>query len=577
MENRYMILVDENGQPYIAHAFSFKNTFRKVGTAVRNTASNVGRRAKDTHKYIQKIAKNGKTRYFYSQEEWEAYLRGDVAKPKTVVGKAKDKLGYDERERRDQAKREYESEKRVAKRMEDRGREKLMSIDTSSSNQNVHKEAEDALALKQKGADLKEEAQNKYDETAKEYNRTLLGAIDKITGSLKDDKAVEARKAYEEAFESYMRNPTSKNERECRSAYNRWAGTADFDENRKVVSSPDEAVEKAEKETKKLLDIAKREAIDVEESRVSDGANGYDHLNSYTAGDREKLAKEYYEQLSFLEDDLNNHWYSGLKDVRKEIEEFRQKIKELQNENEKEFEEWKKKPKQIFDKNKFDEVLKKSKNIGYKLLAAELKTRKTSYNPVEMFDKIPDEESIIANLGGGDQTYGSCSSLAFAYIGNKAGYKVLDFRGGSSLGAFSNRFFIKQIASLDGVESKSIRVTSDNKLSQVALSMELLESAKEGKEYYFETGQHAAIVRKKDGQYQYLELQSEYANGWKQLDEDTLSWRFACFESQLVSLMAPPLMIDIESLGKSEEFISLLGYINTDKSDQKKGDGGHEK
>ncbi|WP_288843389.1 hypothetical protein [uncultured Megasphaera sp.] len=35
-------------------------------------------------------------------------------------------------------------------------------------------------------------------------------------------------------------------------------------------------------------------------------------------------------------------------------------------------------------------------------------------------------EEIVKRLGGGDNTAGSCSSLALAYIGNRGGFDVLD-------------------------------------------------------------------------------------------------------------------------------------------------------
>ena len=47
------------------------------------------------------------------------------------------------------------------------------------------------------------------------------------------------------------------------------------------------------------------------------------------------------------------------------------------------------------------------------------------------------EEEIIQKISGGDETRGSCSSLALTYIGNKNGLNVLDFRGGESQRFFS--------------------------------------------------------------------------------------------------------------------------------------------
>lgn len=71
------------------------------------------------------------------------------------------------------------------------------------------------------------------------------------------------------------------------------------------------------------------------------------------------------------------------------------------------------------------------------------------YNPVKKSKIIRTEEEIIQRVSGGDETGGSCSSLAFAYIGNRAGYDVLDYRGGNSEEFFCKRYNIKDIANLN--------------------------------------------------------------------------------------------------------------------------------
>lgn len=76
----YVILIDENGQPYIAHS-----VFSRIGDA----AKSAGRTA---HKYIAKVGEGAKARYFYTQEELKAfYNRGKAAAGKaaeTVRGAA---------------------------------------------------------------------------------------------------------------------------------------------------------------------------------------------------------------------------------------------------------------------------------------------------------------------------------------------------------------------------------------------------------------------------------------------------------------------------------------------------------
>lgn len=78
-QNDYVILFDENGSPYIAHAGFMERARGAVNAAanrvqqVANQAKGVGRGIRQNHKYILKVNENGKTRYFYKQEEVKAY------------------------------------------------------------------------------------------------------------------------------------------------------------------------------------------------------------------------------------------------------------------------------------------------------------------------------------------------------------------------------------------------------------------------------------------------------------------------------------------------------------------------
>ena len=162
-----------------------------------------------------------------------------------------------------------------------------------------------------------------------------------------------------------------------------------------------------------------------------------------------------------------------------------------------------------------------------------------------------------------------------AYIGNKLGYKVLDFRGGESQHAFSTVNIIKNVASLDGVDSQIISVSKD-KISPFGAAQQLRESIKEGNEYYLGAGQHAAIVRKKNGEYQYLELQSKNDNGWKVLSDYALLNRFNC-SLGYTDTSNDAVLINVDSLRNNQEYISILGYINTDRKSQEKGESGHAK
>ncbi len=185
------------------------------------------------------------------------------------------------------------------------------------------------------------------------------------------------------------------------------------------------------------------------------------------------------------------------------------------------------------------------------------------------------EREIVERVGGGDKTSGSCSSVAFAYIGNKEGIDVLDFRGGKSREFFARSGNISEIANLPGIISFTEKHTND-----FAAVKKLLGNLEKDKEYYLATGRHAAIIRIDGKGYQYLELQSAVENGFKPLNTTTLKNRFKCQKShtsQGMKLQATSVIIDADSLGSSTEFRELLGYLNTAANSQRKGVEGYAK
>lgn len=201
----------------------------------------------------------------------------------------------------------------------------------------------------------------------------------------------------------------------------------------------------------------------------------------------------------------------------------------------------------------------------YKSIVNSLNNAKVDYLPIKLFGKERTTEEIVGRLSGGDLTKGSCSSLALAYIGNRAGYDVLDFRDGESRAYFSNRNSIKKIATLPDVKSSIAYGRND-----VESANNLLNDMAEGKEYYLATGQHASIVRKNGDHFEYLELQHPGSrNGWQYLDDYILINRFGCDVSR--AFRNSSFLIEAESLAHSQEFLSTLGYINTAEFSQKKG------
>lgn len=192
------------------------------------------------------------------------------------------------------------------------------------------------------------------------------------------------------------------------------------------------------------------------------------------------------------------------------------------------------------------------------------------YLAVSELSKTLTEDEIISRVSGGDLTTGSCSSLAFTYAGNRCGFDVLDFRGGMSQSFFSRTGNIMSIA--EKVGGTVAKHTNDYKKAK-----DLLKTTQMGKEYYFTCGSHAAIVRRTETGFEYLELQSPYVNGFKPLDENVLKRRFAAKKSHTVygtKCETSDCIIDIDLLRKDSGFRRMLGYINTAKDKQRKGKSG---
>lgn len=201
--------------------------------------------------------------------------------------------------------------------------------------------------------------------------------------------------------------------------------------------------------------------------------------------------------------------------------------------------------------------------------------KEIEYIGIEKYLTIPLEENIISELGGGDKTKGSCSSLAFAYAGNKNGYRVLDFRGGNSQAMFANNKTILKITELEGIKSWVVKEKND-----FTAIKKLIANIEEKKEYYLAIGRHAAIIRKIEKRYEYLELQSAKYNGFKTFDMNVLKNRFGCQKSYRragMTIAPPSMLIDIDTLKDNKEFNQILGFINTAKEKQLKGVEGHEK
>lgn len=226
--------------------------------------------------------------------------------------------------------------------------------------------------------------------------------------------------------------------------------------------------------------------------------------------------------------------------------------------------------------NKLQNQIESSKiDTNKSEVVKQLEDSKIDYNPVQRLKKILTDDEIIQKVSGGDTTKGSCSSLGFAYIANKNGLDVLDFRGGASQDFFSTSGNIYKISQLPGIKS----LVEEN-FNDIMGAMNLLKTLEEGKEYYLATGSHAAIVRKVENKYQFLELQSLKENGFKPLTTDVLRNRFHCKQThsvQGIKLKTKNILMEVDSFKDNSEFEKIMGYINTSANKQIQGVGGSEK
>lgn len=205
---------------------------------------------------------------------------------------------------------------------------------------------------------------------------------------------------------------------------------------------------------------------------------------------------------------------------------------------------------------KFEELIKGLKAVGIARV------------PVRSLSGEATLDSIVKRVGGGDMTSGSCASLCLAFVGNRCGLSVRDFRGGQSQTTFSQRTTWDKINDAVG----GVKEVGKN---DYELSNKLLATMSDGKEYILITGGHAAVVRKTAGGYEYLELQSATSNGYKKLDDDVLKHRFSA--RKRTQYTSSTFLIELDKFKEISDLRAMLGYVNTAASKRMKGKGGSAK
>ena len=197
------------------------------------------------------------------------------------------------------------------------------------------------------------------------------------------------------------------------------------------------------------------------------------------------------------------------------------------------------------------------------------------YNPVCELEKSLTSDEIVRKIAGGDKTVpGSCASVALAYVANRLGLDVLDYRGGESMMYFAHNFFdvLKDVCPSHTIARSANDYVSLKKLFSTMVT---------NKEYLLTTGRHASIIRNSDKHgLQYLELQSPIRNGYKPLDARVLKRRFYCkkrYTIQGKAVAVTSTLSPVDSFADGVVLRELMGYINTKKYSQMKGKSGAEK
>lgn len=201
-----------------------------------------------------------------------------------------------------------------------------------------------------------------------------------------------------------------------------------------------------------------------------------------------------------------------------------------------------------------------------------------AYNEVAKHEQPLPEEEIISRVSGVDKTSGSCNSLALAYVGQRLGLDVEDLRGGESQKYFkSDKNIAGVFHSMDVWEIYPKGKTADKEIDE---ARRYLKSIEEGKQYFFSAGEHSAIVRRREGELQFLELQPSWAfgKGWQNFGKSPqainaiLKRRFWVNERSRYHFgRNDPKLYGIDSVKITDEGRTILGYINTRGKDQKNG------
>lgn len=194
--NDYIVLIDESGNPYIAHANEASS-----GGSSKSKGFGKGRGWRENVKYIAKWGEGAKAKYFYTKEQLEAAMHQGRQKVSDATQKAKEKAS------------DVYAKGREALAT---GKQKVSEIATK-----VPERLKDTVALRDKatGAIIKgQEAVKKIEDNAKnlvEKAKDVAGVdererVDKAWDEVRKDNSSENFQKAEKARSDYLKTPLGK-------------------------------------------------------------------------------------------------------------------------------------------------------------------------------------------------------------------------------------------------------------------------------------------------------------------------------------------------------------------------------
>ncbi len=318
-----------------------------------------------------------------------------------------------------------------------------------------------------------------------------------------------------------------------------------------------------QKTKKKITSREERFKSEAEAKRVESLGKGYEytkqeHLNKFIkkklskAVKKETITKEQYDSIIKTYDSFGDDiWMSPLRRLS-------QATKGMSN--------------SFFSElslEVYDEEKQYEKAHVSDVLRERMHERQVEYKPVQILDKPKTETEIITSIADWDGTDGSCASQVMAYIGQKTGLDIQDFRDGESRQVFAEGGvrLISQSTGGERVRDSGIRECK-----------KILNNLEPGEEYAFCAGHHASIVRMGQNGPEYLELQAAGKRaGWTPFEgnpyyenyTETLRKRFDVQDKSIGCDY-----VNIKNIMEREDILEVLGYINTPKSLGHRGAGG---